>query len=362
MIYQQQEFIAENLTAFEIPRMIKVAQTTTHETLCSSILEFVTGLPLDLGTIRKTAVTYIPDLVPFLANGNVLDRQNVLSILEQLAEDEPSSHELILQCAKSMYEPMQNFEPQTDVDELKLIALIESFENAYLYGREHTWKILVQAFAVDVTLTSMLVEKPYYKIRLAAQSCLTQVVECIEEVNENVPDEDDRGLILPYIVSAFFLQVTDENKEVADAATQFITSDNEAINQLVLAHVVDNPNIAISLILQFAEKAANTVGAPCDYALIKILENDDANKSVVDVFRMIWQDEDILSEIKFAIISRLIYCFTPIRAAALKGDLCEFIIKASKEEKTAIKAMVCCRLVDFHRLMNQPDFRLFWTV
>jgi len=346
MIYQQQEFIAENLTAFEIPRMIKVAQTTTDEALCSCILEFVTGLPLDLGTTRKTALTYIPDLVPFLANGNVLDRQNVLNVLEQLAEDEPSSRELILQCAKIMYEPMRKFEPQTDVDELKLISLIESFENTYLYGREHTRKIFVQAFAFDVTITSMLVEKQH-KVRLAAQSCLTQVVEYIDEVNENVPDEVSRGMILASIVSAYFQQVADENKEVAEVAAQFLASDNEAISQLVVTLVVDKPDVVVSLILQLAQKAANTVGVPCEFALIKNLENEDATKSVVDGFRKMWQDEDIPSENKFGILSGLIDSFTLIREAALKGGLCEFIIKASKEEKTAIKAMVRCQLVDY---------------
>ena len=350
MIYQQQEFIAENLAAFEIPRMIKVAQTTTDEALCSNILEFVTGLPLDLGTTRKTALTYIPDLVPFLANGNVLDRQNVLNVLEQLAEDEPSSRDLILQCAKSLYEPMRKFEPQTDVDELKLIALIESFENAYIYGREHTRKILVQAFAFDVTLTSMLVEK-YHKVRLAAQSCLAQVVEYIEEVNENVPDESDRGVILVYIVSAFFQQVADEYKEVAQGAAQFLASDNEAISQLVVMHVVDRPDLVVSLVLQLAKKAANTVGVPCEFALIKSLENEDAAKSVLDGFRKMWQDEDILSDSKLGVLSGLIDSFTLIREAALKGGLCEFIIKASKEEKTAIKAMVRRQLVDLRKLI-----------
>ncbi|KIM42250.1 hypothetical protein M413DRAFT_10443 [Hebeloma cylindrosporum] len=309
-------------------------------------LGVVTGLPLDLGNTRKAALTYIPDLVPFLANGNVLVRQHVLTLLELLAEDEPSSHELILQCAKSMYEPMRKFEPQTDIDELKLIALIESFENAYIYSREHTRKIFVQAFAFDVTLASMLVEK-HHKVRLAAQSCLTQIVEYIDEVNENVPDEDDRGMVLVYMALAYFQQMADENKEVAEAAAQFLVSDNETISQLVLAHVVDKPDVTVPLVLQLARKAANTVGAPCEFALIKFLENEDANKAVVEGFRKVWQDEDVLSQTKFGVLSGLIDSFTLIREAALKGGLCEFIIKASKEEKTAIKAMTL-----FDRVMD----------
>lgn len=204
----------------------------------------------------------ISDLVPFLANGNVLDRQNFLNALEQLAEDGQNSCELILQCAKSMYQPMRKFEPQMNVDELKLIALIESFENTYLYGRQHTRKIFAQAFAFDVTITSMLIEK-YHEVRLAAQSCLTQVVEYINEVNENVPDEDDPGMILVHIVSAYFQQVADESKEVAEAAAQFLASDSEAISQLVVTHVVDKPDVAVSLILQLAKKTANTVGCGC---------------------------------------------------------------------------------------------------
>ena len=67
------------------------------------------------------------------------------------------------------------------------------------------------------------------------------------------------------------------------------------------------------------------------------MENEDANKSVVDGFRKMWQDEDILSETKFGIISGLIDSFTVIQEAALKGGLCEFVINASKEEKWGLK-------------------------
>jgi len=40
-----------------------------------------------------------------------------------------------------MHKPTRKFESQTDVDEVKLIALVESFENAYLYDGEHSRKI-----------------------------------------------------------------------------------------------------------------------------------------------------------------------------------------------------------------------------
>jgi len=339
IISQQEGFIAENLAAFDVPRLVKAARTTSDSTLRTTILEHV-GMFTSLSEeTRNALVPQIPELMWFLGDGDGLDRYNVLWMLEQLIDEEPSARELVLEGAKTLYQAVRDLGDE-EVDETHLVSILEAFESSNTYGRESCKKVFIEASAFDAVLGCTQVKK-IAKVRAAAQSCMVQLVPCIPELDSLLPDESDRGNAGMYLFMTSINLVKDEDEEIAKQAASFLMEDRgEELNEVVNKIVAASPDVIPALINQLGMKEPNHVGAPSEFALTRFLENEEMKKLVVDAMRSFWADEGIPAETKFKVISGLIDSFLDLRKLALENGLIDFIFRQLDDEKSASGALV----------------------
>ncbi|KAL0958023.1 hypothetical protein HGRIS_000198 [Hohenbuehelia grisea] len=173
-------------------------------------------------------------MIKFLRTGDDLDRHYILLMLEQVAEEDPSSHELILSALRS---EIYIFDDDDDDDKSKdkaagededktksdpsakaqakaspseearqTINAISTVENLLLFQRTHITPLFLAARAFDyVVLNAMPGETGEPKdsksgdadassgVRVAAQSCLIQISNALE--NSDDDDEEEGGTV-----------------------------------------------------------------------------------------------------------------------------------------------------------------------
>ncbi|PPR01989.1 hypothetical protein CVT24_011116 [Panaeolus cyanescens] len=323
----QNEFAVENLDVIDLPMLFEVASTTTDETLRSCLLEFVgTFSSLSSDALSKT-IPFLPKLVALLATGNVLDLHLILSILEEISTQHPSTEEDILQELTTLYSPLTSMKSEADVEEPRMVALIETFENCLVFDRSTLIPIFTKASVVDAVLATCLCN--YSKAHASLISCCSQMMEHLSEIDNNLPDETERGNTAAFIFGVFRHLVCDKDEEVAKAAASFIGEDRNELNGLMRIMFSDSLDAIKSLVLQIALKPLHTVGVPCEYALLRFIEGeeeDETKQAVKTVFAKLWSDEDVLVDTKLQVIRGLIDSFTDLRKIAIDNGLCDFVI------------------------------------
>ncbi|KAF9041226.1 hypothetical protein BJ165DRAFT_272665 [Panaeolus papilionaceus] len=344
----QREFAIENPDVINLPVIFEVANTTDDETLRSSLLETMgTFTSLSSDTLPKV-IPFIPKLVTLIALGNSADLYHILSILEEVTGQHPSTEEDILQELTTIYAPVASMNPEeSDSSEARVVALIEAFENCLIFSRSTLVPIFTKANVVDAILASAFCKTA--KIRAAAASCFAQMMEHLDTINSNLPDETNRGNLIVFIFSAFAQLISDKDEEIAKVAANFIGEDRGEVNSLVRIVFADQLDAIKSLVLQIALKRPNTVGAPCEFAILRLIEedgNDEPKKAVTTVFTNIWSDEEVSVETKLQIISGLNDSFTDIRKVAIDSGLCDFVIKTCRR-KADQTAPLLVRVLNF---------------
>ncbi|KAF8156918.1 armadillo-type protein [Crassisporium funariophilum] len=350
---EQNQFAVDNIAALDIARFIKRAKSTSDGLLRTSILTIVSDFyPVSGSEARKSVIPFIPDIVPFLGNNDVIDRQNILGMLENIAEEEPLSHAPIIEAARLLYEPIRKIEEGSAMDEEHLTSLVECLENAALYSRETCRKLFLQAGAFDAVLVCATSDTPR-KVRLAAQSCLTQLMPYVDEIDAVEPEETretSKNLTFVCIISAFMQLAQDADADIAKAAAEFITEDRGEANELVNLIFLDNPKVATALILLLAKKAPRVVGTAEEFALLKFMENPETKIVVTDGFRKMWEDENVDMETKCQVIRGLVDSFLDIRKVALEAGMCRFVVKSTQDERKAVEVLAM-----FDKLMEDEQ-------
>lgn len=328
IIYNEPQFAAEYLVpqASEFLRILtlitKPSPTENEHAARTSLLSYFCMLFALSDDARKCMVPHIDAIIFYLRSNDAVDRQSVLEVLEQLAEDEPSTRTTIEASLKAhLYDSMLEIAPET------ILSGIETYENVVIYDRERSITLFLHAGAYDFVLHHM--KSPDVKHRLAAQSCLTQVYS----IAERVDNESDQPGSVSVITGAFIHSLHDESVNVVTAAINFLhgTGGDEVKEQFL-----EDIEALKALIISLSYKRARTIGTGLEWLLIK-LGDDNEYAMVKEGFGAVWKDDNILVETKIKIVKGVIDSFLDIRTAALEAGLCDLLMDVvrKKEEHRA---------------------------
>lgn len=312
---------------------------TSQDERRSRILDFFTCFPALPNEARDVLLHHLPALIAFLAKADVGERQSILYIVDDAADNLPDTHETIIANVKALFEPW--CAKELPDEEAKFIAALETFENTIVYSRETTRKLFIQGHAFNAARAAIRVEK-FPLVRLAGQSALNQMFDYALEVDELSPVETERGKTLEIIITSLITLIADPDPRVAEAGAQFLMTDREEpVLNVISSLLKSNLDIGVALVCQLANKLRGTVGATCEYALIKLVESDEWKQVAVESFKTVWTSPDIANTVKLAIVSGLIDSFTVLREISVETGICECMIKMSLDEKDGVESMVC---------------------
>lgn len=316
------------------PYFLDVAKKINPDHRRSSILGFIGSFPTLFPSARALLISNINDLVPFLCDSDAMDQHYTLNILEDLAEEEPTSRPLILECLQAIFSLRPDHHGVTSHEMEEAASAITAFESTLHWGRGQCKKLFVQAGAVAYALSTT--SAPSKSLRRAGQSCMQQLFNADSELDDESSKVEGTSDLRGNIVRAFIQSLKDEDLEVAGAAAEFFQGDGGDQAKPIF---LKDPTAMIPLMLLLAKKPPKLVGVSCEWALMKYTDGETAD-AVVSAFRSIWEDGDILTETKFKIIVGLADSFVDLRLAALKGGLCEFLLGLTGDGERQIEAMV----------------------
>lgn len=118
------------------PYFLDVAKKINADHLRSSTLGFLSSFPTLFPSARALLISNINDLVPFLCNSDAMDQHYTLNILEDLAEEEPTSRPLILECLQAIFTLRPDYHGVTSHEMDEAASAIAAFESTLLWGRE----------------------------------------------------------------------------------------------------------------------------------------------------------------------------------------------------------------------------------
>ncbi|KAF8067550.1 armadillo-type protein [Lyophyllum atratum] len=353
--YEDPSFASAHLSplAPELFRILSVLSlpplTDTSGAIKVSFLELICGLFSLTPESRALLALHVNAIIPYLISSESLDRYYVLNALELLADEDPSTHEAIIASLTThIYGPAPT--PPT------ILAGIEIYENAFIYGRDHCMQLLTKAGAYDLTLQAL--HSPDSKTRLAVLSCFTQLYPHVQAQTLDTPSSSPSPTTLA-ITCAVIQRLSDDSGEVVLEATNFLHG--TASEDEVRTGFTEDSKALHALVLSLAHKPPGTVGTGPDWLLNKLGEGNE-NVFIKEAFKATWTDEAVPLEAKLKSLSGLKDTFMDIRTAALEGGMCDMLLGAVKnggEQCTSAltvldKLMEEDQTVGYHLLHRDP--------
>ncbi|KAF9003383.1 hypothetical protein BDQ17DRAFT_1425343 [Cyathus striatus] len=321
-IVMWEERLAEENIIPELAKIIQVLKGMTDSTLFSLLLDSVCSLARISDRARTKMVPYLQDIIPNLLNGDMMDRQNILQMLDYFAQEKPSGHSAIVDFLRDhIYTVSVSLPPE------QIISAIEAFENVIIYGRADSRRLFLEAGVLEFLLK--LLDLPSAGPRVAAQSCLVQMFGSIDEIHEDIikakPTADSTKAA---VLNALLKCIADEDERVSGGAIQFFGADNEEVKQLLS----DNPASVAAIVRHLGRKTSDIVGMPAEWVLVTLAEGEGF-KTVSRAFEVTFSDDKIDTNDKLKIMSGLVSSFVNLRKAAMEGGLGEAMVEWLKDDQ-----------------------------
>lgn len=260
------------------------------------------------------------EIIPHLRNSDVVVRQNILSALDHVAEEDPDSHPIIEAIVRAqLFGFPSSFGPEESV------SVIETFENSVLYDREQSTRIFIRAGGFEYVINEL--GSPSVTVRTAASSCLSVTFDISDLVDEEQRKITASGGELPakmLILCSFIQAIQDEDDGVALSAVEFLSATEGDEARLL---ILEFPDAIVSLILLYGRKSLHTFGSSSEMALVKFCEGE-GKQIMAEGFRNLWKSGDIAFNRRMDVAACLANSFLEILTAALEGGLCDFILQS----------------------------------
>ncbi|KAF9459111.1 armadillo-type protein [Collybia nuda] len=324
IVYQQRRFSETYLLPhiaefFRILACVSQPPLTDEEDATrTSILSIICMFFSLSKTSRNVMASHADSIIIYLRNNDAVDRYNIVSAIEELADEEPSSRDAIHTSLKA--------------------HLFETFDYIVVGGHRHVTQFFLAARAFELVLSSM--SSPDVDTRIAAQSCLTQLYAIAEMVDSHRDVSAGTPGTTKIITSAFIKALHDESPRVVTGATDFLNG--TAGDEVKEIFVQDIMAIA-SLVISLGNKETQAIGTGAEWFLIKLGEGN-SNELIKLGFKQVWCDDNIPLKTKLKIIrGGVIDTFLDIRTAALDGGLCDLmldVIEKNNEHRLSVLTLL----------------------
>jgi hypothetical protein len=263
-------------------------------------------------------------------------------MLEEWAAENEDSRATIEQCFRRLI-----FDPNLTRYPHEVVAAIEVLENCIIYSREHVSAFCFKSGALDLVASAMA--SPAEHISLAAQSCLARVIKTLNSEDEETESISKSFARRADIISMFMKCLDDPRPAVASGAADFFQGlPDDEVKKLMTSDTA----LIRKFVLLLGKKGSNTVGASCEWILLKL--GEEGADALVEAFRSVWQDNDGCTfDDKAAVVRGLACSFLDLRKAALSGGMAQFFVnELQNNKKNIFGALVCTIIV---RLFPHPN-------
>ncbi|EAU81478.1 hypothetical protein CC1G_05308 [Coprinopsis cinerea okayama7 len=343
VLYSSQEDVFTEAILPHVARFLKFASNTDERKRQVALVDLATKALLSSDEKgRELARANLQYLAQILIKGDDLARHDLLRLFETLLEHEEAFEEQYVGIFKEHVFA-------TPVDNCPSSTAMETFQTALTFYTQTSGKVAVKAGGVEFAIGAL--DSPDPQIRVAAINCLANILSNKDELYQYVSEAEHENPVLYFhgiLLLPILALLRDKVEAVVAAVLDFLQGED---SDYTTAFILADDNAPHDLVLLLAKKDVQQLGAPIDWLLARLTQDERAAE-VVEGFRKVWQDEEVDMETKVQVLRASLNNFDTVTRSSLKGGLGEFFvgILGKEEHRTSALTVISASMENHQRL------------